>query len=59
MVIKRALMAPNWTRIGPSYIVFCGESDDNIPAAQFGAKTRATENDARDDKRKQRKQQQT
>ena len=38
-VIKQALLAPIWTRIGVPYIVFREESDGDIPGAQFRAKT--------------------
>ena len=38
MFIKQALLAPIWTRIGVPCIVFCGESDGDIPGAKFWAK---------------------
>ena len=39
MLIKQALLAPNWTKIGVTYSVFCGESDGDIPGAKFWEKT--------------------
>ena len=35
VLIKHALLAPIWTRIGVPYIVFREESDGNIPEANF------------------------
>ena len=35
MVTKQTLLAPIWTRIGVPNIVFGGESDGNIPEANF------------------------
>ena len=34
-VIKQALLAPIWTRIGVPYIVFREESDGDSPGALF------------------------
>ena len=39
MLIKQALLAPIWTRICVPCIVFCGESDGDIPGAKFWEKT--------------------
>ena len=35
VLIKHALLAPIWTRIGVPYIVFREESDGDIPEANF------------------------
>ena len=35
VVIKRAPVAPNWTRLGVPYIVFLQESDGDILGPQF------------------------
>ena len=43
MVIKQALLAPIWTRIGVPYIVFREESDGDIPEANFCEKTSKNE----------------
>ena len=43
MLIKQALLAPIWTRICVPCIVFCGESDGDIPGAKFWAKTNKIE----------------
>ena len=43
MVIKQALLAPIWTRIGVPCIVFREESDGDTPGAQFWAKTTKNE----------------
>jgi len=38
VLIKHAFLAPIWTRIAVTYIVFFGESDGGTPGAQFLAK---------------------
>ena len=43
MVKKQALLAPIWTIIGVPYIVCCGESDGDIPEANFCEKTSKNE----------------
>ena len=43
MLVKQALLAPIWTRIGVPYIIFREESDGDIPGAQFVTKTTKNE----------------
>ena len=43
LVMKQALLAPIWTRIGVPYIVWSGESDYDTPGAQFCEKTTKNE----------------
>ena len=41
--MKWAAVAPIWTKLGLSCIVFCGESDYDTPGAQFCEKTTKNE----------------